>query len=202
MQRIGALGADQPIIDRRHERVADDHKREKPQRGALRDRSAPATGHKSSEPPRRRSRSDVAERRARPTAARRPAPAPAPAPRCDPAAVNGNTAATSQTTPNRMSRQIMPTKKNAGGESARSGVTRPSHRDCRATVKARRPKPSQYSDAISRNMLIAPGASGSISHHSQPIDRRLPVGRSSRPWRRRRRSARRASGSPAGTPEW
>ncbi len=60
-----------------------------------------------------------------------------------PTAAKASTAAVSQTTPNRMSRQIRPTKKKEGGASATSGVRRPSHGFCRTAIRASRPKASQ-----------------------------------------------------------
>jgi hypothetical protein len=82
------------------------------------------------------------------------------------ASAKASTAATSQMTANRTSRQIMPTRKNAGGVSARNTVARPSQSERRAAMSASVPKPSQYSVAVSRNMLSAPGATGSTSRHS------------------------------------
>ena len=50
-----------------------------------------------------------------------------------------------------------------------AGVTRPSQATRRTAMSASRPKPSQYSVAVSRNMLNEPGAIGSISRQSTAI---------------------------------
>jgi len=72
-------------------------------------------------------------------------------------------------TANRTSRQIIPTKKNAGGVNASSAVASPSQTERRAATSASVPKESQYSVAVSRNMLDAPGAIGSTSRQSAAI---------------------------------
>ncbi len=85
------------------------------------------------------------------------------------AAAKASTAAASQMTANRTSRQIMPTKKNAGGMNASSAVASPSESERHAAMSASVPKASQYTAAVSRNMLDGPGAIGSISRHSTAI---------------------------------
>jgi len=57
----------------------------------------------------------------------------------------------------------------AGGDSASSTSTTARQSDCRASATASTPKPSQYTVAISRNMLPEPGSSGSISAQSTVI---------------------------------
>src|SRR5262249_17288796 len=84
-------------------------------------------------------------------------------------AAKTSTAAANQTTANKTSRQIIPTKKNAGGMNASRRVASPSQTERRAATSASVPKASQYRAAISRNMLDEPGASGSISRQSTPI---------------------------------
>ena len=61
---------------------------------------------------------------------------------------------------------MIPTKTKAGGSSANSGSNSASRVPRRASANASRPKASQYEVAISRNMLAAPGATGSIMPHS------------------------------------
>jgi hypothetical protein len=77
-----------------------------------------------------------------------------------------------------MSRQITPTKTNADGVKARRTVTGPSQAERRASASANAAKLSQYSTAMKRNMLGAPGASGSITAHSAVIsgDCQSPAG--------------------------
>src|SRR5262249_17901570 len=85
------------------------------------------------------------------------------------AAAKASTAAASQMTANKTSRQIMPTKKNAGGMVAGSAVASRSQGERRAARSASGPKESQYTAAVSRNMLDGPGAIGSISRQSTAI---------------------------------
>src|SRR6516165_8131971 len=59
------------------------------------------------------------------------------------AAAKASTAAASQMTANRTSRQIIPTKKNAGGMNASSAVASPSQTERRAATSAGVPKASQ-----------------------------------------------------------
>jgi hypothetical protein len=60
-----------------------------------------------------------------------------------PAAAKAMTAASSQDVANSMSRQMMPTKTNAGGASARMGTSAANQTDRRAIVNASTPKPTQ-----------------------------------------------------------
>ena len=57
----------------------------------------------------------------------------------------------------------------AGGASASSGTSSPAPTERRATVSASSPKPSQYKVVIRRNMLAAPGASGSMRRQTMLI---------------------------------
>ena len=84
-------------------------------------------------------------------------------------------AASNQQVANNTSRQMIPTKTNAGGISARNGSNSATRFARAASANEARPKPSQYEVAISRNMLPGPGAIGSITPHSHGHDRRLPV---------------------------
>jgi hypothetical protein len=61
---------------------------------------------------------------------------------------------------------MIPAKTKAGGSSAAGGSNTASREPRSASANASTPKASQYDAAISRNMLAAPGATGSITPHS------------------------------------
>ncbi len=69
---------------------------------------------------------------------------------------------------NKTSRQMMPTKTKAGGDSA-SNRKSASQEERRATVNATTAKVSQYSVTVSSRKLPGPGAIGSTSDHSTII---------------------------------
>src|SRR5689334_14004141 len=83
------------------------------------------------------------------------------------ATIKAMPAAISQQLEDGTSRQMVPTKTNAGGISARAGSSSALRRPRTASANDGRAKPSQYDVAISRNMLPELGAIGSITPHSQ-----------------------------------
>ena len=82
---------------------------------------------------------------------------------------NATVAASNQHVANRTSRQMIPAKARAGGIIASKGNSNALVLPRDASASDRMPKPIQKVVAMSRNILPAPGAIGSIRAHSQTI---------------------------------